>query len=161
MRAATFLAALAGASSASAAVFRIAATTISYDWDVTGWSAGCAESGCSYDFNITGAGNETSKPPRPGFMAYCTGQGEGADYQVCEQLDTEDNDARVVAKLLASNGTANGTGSAHIQVSLRYTDLETSTTWWNYTGDAFAPYNQFSTPGEEFTIRPDEVFGVA
>ena len=51
MRADILLTALAGASSASAAVFRIAADTMEYDWDVTNWSAGCARAGCYYGSN--------------------------------------------------------------------------------------------------------------
>jgi hypothetical protein len=77
------------------------------------------------DFNITGAANLTSRPPTPGFKAYCVGSGEGAPYELCTRLDDEDTDAVVVAKLLPSNITPNGTRIATIQVSLRYTDLYT------------------------------------
>ncbi|CAJ2502774.1 Uu.00g101680.m01.CDS01 [Anthostomella pinea] len=164
MRASTILTALAGASSASAAVMRLATTSLralSYDWAVTGWSAGCARAGCYYDFNITGDANTTAKPQRPGFKAYCSGQ-EGEGYRACTQLDSEGNDAEVVAKLFPHNITANGTSSLpHIQVSLRYTDLDSASTWWNYTGDAYARFNQFVAPPMNFSITPDEVFGVA
>ncbi|KAI3326255.1 hypothetical protein HD806DRAFT_441502 [Xylariaceae sp. AK1471] len=161
MRADILLTALAGASSASAMIMRIAASSIHYDWDVTGWSAGCARQGCYYDFNITGAANLTSRPPTPRFKAYCSGSGEGAAYRLCTRLDHEDTDALVVAKLLPSNITANGTRLATIQVSLRYTDLYTSTTWWNFTGHGSSFYNQFVAPLQNFTITPDEITGVA
>lgn len=48
MRADIFLAALVGASSASATVMRILAESMNYNWAVTGWSAGCARAGCFY-----------------------------------------------------------------------------------------------------------------
>lgn len=161
MRADLFLAALAGASSASARVLRIAADSIEYNWDVTGWSAGCARAGCYYDFNITGDANLTSKPPTPAFKAYCAGEGEGSPYRLCQRIDDEDTDAIVVAKLLQSNTTINGTRPAIIQVSLKYTDLYTPTTWWNFTGHASSFYNQFVAPLQNFTITPDEITGVA
>ncbi|KAI1746531.1 hypothetical protein F4782DRAFT_54767 [Xylaria castorea] len=161
MRADILLTALAGASSASAAVMRIAADTLVYDWAVTGWSAGCARAGCYYDFNITGAANLTSRPPTPAFKAYCSGDGEGSPYRLCTRLDTEKTDAIVVAKLLKSEIQPNGTRPATIQVSLKYTDLYTPTTWWNFTGHASSFYNQFSAPVQNFTITPDEITGVA
>ncbi|GAW17032.1 hypothetical protein EKO27_g4030 [Xylaria grammica] len=161
MRAGILLTALMGASSASASVMRIAADSMEYDWAVTGWSAGCARSGCYYDFNVTGVQNLTQRPATPAFKAYCSGFGEGAPYRLCDRLDEEDTDAIVVAKLLPSNITANGTRSAIIQVSLKYTDLETPTTWWNFTGHAASFYNQFSAPLQNFTITPSEIIGVA
>ncbi|KAI1194800.1 hypothetical protein F5X97DRAFT_263953 [Nemania serpens] len=160
MRADIFLAALVGASSASAAVMRILAESIQYNWAVTGWNAGCARAGCFYDFNITGVGNLTSRPPTPGFKAYCSGEGEGSPYRLCDRLDSEDTDAIVVAKLLPSS-ILNGTRPATIQVSLKYTDLDTPTTWWNFTGHASSFYNQFVAPSQNFTITPDEITGVA
>ncbi|TGJ88714.1 hypothetical protein E0Z10_g31 [Xylaria hypoxylon] len=161
MRANILLTALAGASSASASVMRIAADSMEYDWAVTGWSAGCARAGCYYDFNITGAENLTQSPATPAFKAYCSGYYEGAPYTLCERLDEEDTDATVVAKLLPSNITANGSRYAVIQVSLEYTDLETPTTWWNFTGHASSIYNQFVAPLQSFTITPSEIIGVA
>ncbi|KAI1181973.1 hypothetical protein F5B17DRAFT_444615 [Nemania serpens] len=160
MRADIFLAALVGASSASATVMRILAESMNYNWAVTGWSAGCARAGCFYDFNITGAANLTSRPPTPAFKAYCSGEGEGSPYRLCDRLDEEDTDAIVVAKLLPGTIT-NGTRPATIQVSLKYTDLDTPTTWWNFTGHASSFYNQFVAPVQNFTITPDEITGVA
>ncbi|KAJ2968524.1 hypothetical protein NUW58_g10204 [Xylaria curta] len=181
MRVGTLLTALMGASSVSAAVMKIAAETLDYNWEVTGWSAGCARS-CYYDFNITGVENLKSRPPTPAFKAYCAGDGEGSPYRLCSRLDEEETDAIVVAKLLPSIVSPNGTRTAVIQVSLRYTDLYTpyvlprnrgtyvkgqlanavySTTWWNFTGHASSFYNQFSAPLQNFTITPDEILGVA
>ncbi|KAL7622937.1 hypothetical protein AAE478_006616 [Parahypoxylon ruwenzoriense] len=163
MRVTSVLTAVAGASSASAAVMQIAATTLSWNWTVTGWSAGCARSGCYYDFNVTGIGNDTSRPARPSFKAYCSGQGEGADYRACTALEEAGTDYSVVAKLLPRNTAVNETSPAppQIQVSLKFTDLDTPTTWWNYTGKAEAAYNQFVAPLMNFTITPDTIFGVA
>ncbi|KAI1355144.1 hypothetical protein F5Y01DRAFT_270924 [Xylaria sp. FL0043] len=161
MRVAVLLTALAGASSSvSAAVMRIAAESMEYNWAVTGWSAGCAKSGCSYDFNITGAENLTQYPKTPAFKAYCAGFGEGSPYRLCDRLDDGKTDAIVVAKLLPSN-TTNGTRHAKIQVSLKYTDLDSPTTWWNFTGHADSVYNQFVAPLQNFTITPSEITGVA
>ncbi|KAI1156926.1 hypothetical protein F4825DRAFT_140447 [Nemania diffusa] len=124
MRADIVFAALASASSASAAVMRVSTESMVYDWAVTGWNAGCARAGCYYDFNVTGAANLTSMPPTPAFKAYCSGDGEGSPYRLCTRLDDEDTDAIVVAKLLPST-IINNTRAAMIQVSLKYTDLYT------------------------------------
>lgn len=114
------------------------------------------------DFNVTGTGNTTARPGRPSFKAYCNGGPEGAEYKVCMGLEETETDYVVVAKLLANNNTGNGTSQRpQIQVSLKYTDLETPTTWWNYTGKAEASYNQFVAPLMNFTITPDTVIGVA
>ncbi|KAI1380827.1 hypothetical protein F4677DRAFT_404750 [Hypoxylon crocopeplum] len=161
MRASPLLATLAGISTASAVMMQIAAEDVSWDWAVTGWSAGCARE-CYYDFNLTGIGNSTERPPKPSFKAYCSGQGEGADYKLCTAIAESETDTLVVAKLLPSNNATNGTSHRPlIQTSVRFTDLETSTTWWNYTGKAEASYNQFVAPLMNFTITPDTVFGVA
>ncbi|KAI0479758.1 hypothetical protein F4859DRAFT_449114 [Xylaria cf. heliscus] len=161
MRADIIFAAIAGASSASAAVLRIAADTMDYSWEVTGWSAGCARAGCYYDFNVTGAENLSSNPATPAFKAYCAGEGEGSPYRLCTRLDDGKDDAVVVAKLLPSTTQEDGSRPATIQVSLKYTDLNTPTTWWNFTGHAASFYNQFNAPLQSFTITPDEITGVA
>ncbi|KAI0386581.1 hypothetical protein F5Y04DRAFT_241800 [Hypomontagnella monticulosa] len=159
MRISSLLAATAAASTASAAVMRIAASSISWKWTVTGWSAGCAEQ-CHYDFNVTAVGNSTGKPATPSFKAYCSGEGEGAGYQVCKTLEESETDYRVAAQLLPSNSTGSAR-RAQIQVSLQYTDLQTPSTWWNYTGKAEALYNEYAAPFMNFTITPDTVYGVA
>ncbi|KAI1389830.1 uncharacterized protein F4822DRAFT_215541 [Hypoxylon trugodes] len=162
MRVSSFLATLASTSIASAAVMRLAADSISWSWTVTGWSAGCAKQ-CNYDFNVTGVGNHSDKPATPSFKAHCSGQGEGAAYEACTALGESETEFAVVAKLLSSNNnTSNGTSHRpRIQVSLKYTDLDSPTTWWNYTGKAEASYNQYAASVLNFTITPDEVFGVA
>lgn len=114
------------------------------------------------DFNITGIGNSTDRPPSPSFKAHCSGEGEGADFSACSALEKAETDYEVNAKLLPSKNSTNGTTHRpQIQVSLRYTDLYTESTWWNFTGQADASYNQFVAPLMNFTITPDTVYGVA
>ncbi|KAH6655509.1 hypothetical protein BKA67DRAFT_657444 [Truncatella angustata] len=159
MRTATILAAMASA--VSAVTFHVQAVE-GYDWDVTAWSAGCERSGCYYDFNVSGPADDQN-PPRPAFLAYCSGFGEGAEYDECTLLDEGDVARRVVAKLLPAirfNSTNTST-IAQIQVSFQYTDLEVSTTWWNFTGHGNSSYNQFVAPLQNFTIKPDTISGVA
>ncbi|KAI1434300.1 hypothetical protein GGR50DRAFT_663285 [Xylaria sp. CBS 124048] len=162
MRADIILAAIAGASSASASVMRIASETMEYDWTVTGWKAGCLHKECAYDFTISGPLNLTSRPETPAFEAHCAGNGEGSPYRLCKRVDSEKTDAIVVSKLLPNtNPTTNGTHPAIIQVSLKYTDLNSPTTWWNFTGHAASIYNELLSPLQSFTITPDEIEGVA
>ncbi|KAI1763959.1 hypothetical protein GGR53DRAFT_495627 [Hypoxylon sp. FL1150] len=159
MRVTPILATLASASTASAAVIRIVAGGVSWNWMVTGWSAGCAET-CHLDFNVTATGNSTGKPPSPSFKAHCSGEGEGADFKACTQLEQSETALAVVAKLLPTNDSTNGTShQPQIQVSLQYTDLKSESTWWNFTGQAEASYNQRALTN--FTITPDTVYGVA
>ncbi|KAI0164227.1 hypothetical protein GGR52DRAFT_111280 [Hypoxylon sp. FL1284] len=157
MRVTPVLATLASASTASAAVMHIAATTLSWNWSVTQWGAGCNDT-CTYDFDVAAAGNATSKPPRPSFKAHCSGEGEGAGYTFCKNLAKTETPYHVVAQLLPSNDSSH---RPQIQVSLEYTDLESNSTWWNFTGKAEASYNQFSAPLLNFTITPDTLAGVA
>ncbi|OTB09074.1 hypothetical protein M426DRAFT_18459 [Hypoxylon sp. CI-4A] len=162
MRASSLLTTVAGVSAASAAVMKIASDDAGWDWAVTGWSAGCARAGCYYDFNVTGVGSTTAYPKTPSFKAYCSGEGEGASYRACTTLQDSETDYEVVAKLLPSNSSTNGTShKPNIQVSLQYTDLDSPTTWWNYSGKAEASYNQFVAPLMNFTITPDTIYGVA
>lgn len=122
MRAATFVAALATA--VSATTFKVLDVE-GYDWDVTNWSAGCARSGCYADFNVSGPADD-QKPPRPAFFAYCSVFGEDAPYEECTLLDTGDVARRVRAKLLPATRSNDTNTIAHIQVSYQYTDLQTS-----------------------------------
>ncbi|KAI0143959.1 hypothetical protein F4776DRAFT_661060 [Hypoxylon sp. NC0597] len=161
MRVSSLLATIAGASISSAAVMRIAADSLYWSWTVTEWTAGCV-GGCHYDFNVTGIGNSTAKPAKPSFKAHCSGQGEGADYKACQATGESETSYVVVAKLLPRTNITNGTlPQPRIQVSLKFTDLDTSTAWWNFTGKAEARFNQHVAPPMNFTIVPDEVFGVA
>ncbi|KAI1140448.1 hypothetical protein F5Y05DRAFT_318544 [Hypoxylon sp. FL0543] len=163
MRVSSLLASVAGASAASAAVMRVAADSMGWNWAVTEWTAGCAgASNCHYDFNVTGIGNSTDYPATPSFKAYCSGQGEGAPYKACTATGESETAYVVAAKLLPKTNVTNGTlPQPHIQVSIQFTDLNSASTWWNYTGRAEAKYNQFVAPPMNFTIVPDEIFGVA
>lgn len=126
MRGAAVFATLATA--VSAVTFHVEAVE-NYDWDITNWSAGCAMSGCYYDFNVSGPA-DSGAPARPAFLAYCSGQGEGGAYAECDLLDEAEVSRVVVAKLLpsiSSNTTSNTTDViARVQVSFKYTDLQTS-----------------------------------
>ncbi|KAI5860135.1 hypothetical protein GGS23DRAFT_599784 [Durotheca rogersii] len=155
MRVSSVLAVAAGVSTASAAPTQAAAAAQSWEWAVTEWSAGY--------FKIAGVGDSTSKPATPSFKAYCNGAGEGADYSACTILEEAETPYAVVAKLLPRAPATNESTSNPpvIQVSLQFTDLETPTTWWNYTGKAEARYNQFVAPAMNFTITPDTIHGVA
>ncbi|KAI0134685.1 hypothetical protein BJ170DRAFT_591646 [Xylariales sp. AK1849] len=159
MRIAAVLTTLAMAVSAFPAAMKVEAVE-GYDWEVTGWNAGCARAGCSYDFNVSGVATDNA-PARPAFLAYCYGFGEGSPYQVCDLLDDASVDRQVVAKLLPATKSNVSDYITHIQVSLQYTDLETPTTWWNFTGTGDAKYNAFVAPAMNFTIKPDTIFGVA
>jgi hypothetical protein len=53
MRATILLAVLSGVGAASAMVVKIAAESTNYDWDVTGWNAGCINEGCFYGSSYT------------------------------------------------------------------------------------------------------------
>jgi hypothetical protein len=121
MRGATALAALA--STVTGTAFRTQAVE-GYDWDVTNWSAGCARAGCYYDFNISGPA-DSNNPARPAFLAYCSGSGEGADYEKCELFDEASVQRVVAAKLLTSTTSNSSDTIAHIQVTFKYQDLET------------------------------------
>ncbi|KAF7516502.1 hypothetical protein G7054_g14131 [Neopestalotiopsis clavispora] len=160
MRAAVLVASLAAAVSAGTP-FRVQAVE-GYDWSIENWQAGCDDEGCHYDFNVSAPADDNN-PARPAFLAYCTGGGEGDPYEECDLLDESDVARRVVAKLLPS--TPSNTSSdtvAHIELSFKYTDLQTSTTWWNFTGDGDASYNEDSTtPLMNFTIKPDSITAAA
>ncbi|RYP05386.1 hypothetical protein DL765_009850 [Monosporascus sp. GIB2] len=164
MRASSLFAALSAAAASNAMTFSIMAAeeqTVDYAWEVTGWSAGCSRRGCYYNFNITAEANTTSYPQRPAFSAYCHGYGEGAPYELCQLLMEPEVPLGVEAKLLPADRSPNETTKANIQVSVQHIDLESPTTYWNYTAKAQARYNQFVAPLMNFTMRPHEVFGVA
>ncbi|KAK6865051.1 hypothetical protein PG995_001579 [Apiospora arundinis] len=131
--------------------------TKDYSWDVTEWTASCPNTTCKYDFKVYGTENLAGNPKKPGFTARCAGDTEGSPYRLCT-LDDETNTRRVAAKLLPSDSKSANSTAARIQVSLQYIDLDTDSSWWNYTGHATTRYTQ--TP-LDFTITPDEIFGVA
>lgn len=118
-----------------------------YSWSVTGWSAGCARSGCYYGSSSLPSHLPTPLPllpnshiPKkliltslpdfnisapayndiPAFSAYCSGGGVGAALKPCGVNDDLPGNRGVAAHLLEAE-----TGSgAHIEVSLQWTDLE-------------------------------------
>ncbi|RYP74791.1 hypothetical protein DL769_003938 [Monosporascus sp. CRB-8-3] len=164
MRVGSLFAALSAAAVSNAMTFRVMSAEeqkMDYVWEVTGWSAGCARSGCYYDFNITAEANTTSFPQRPAFSAYCHGFGEGAPYELCDLLMEPKVPLAVEAKLLPADRAPNATTKANIQVSVQHIDLQTPTTYWNYTAKGQATYNQFVAPLMNFTMRPHEMFGAA
>ncbi|TVY82276.1 hypothetical protein LSUE1_G003087 [Lachnellula suecica] len=130
-----------------------------YSWQVTDWSAGCASSGCFYDFNIAGSNYKTDSFDFPPFTAACSGAGVGAPFTPCavNGPEGEPGNRGVVARLLPAETGA----GAHIEVSFEWVDLNQANTYYNFTGDAIASYNQFVGPLEAFTITPSSAFGVA
>ncbi|KUI74245.1 hypothetical protein VM1G_09738 [Cytospora mali] len=126
-----------------------------YTWTVTGWSAGCAHSGCYADFNVSA---EAWKTSIPAFKAYCSVGPEGAAYQSCKILDDEAERHLVAARLEAVNTT--GTG-AHLAVSYEFVDPNAPDTYWNYTAYALSTYNQAVSPLAKFSMTPSEIWGVA
>ncbi|KAI1270241.1 hypothetical protein F5Y18DRAFT_421729 [Xylariaceae sp. FL1019] len=165
MRFETLFAALAAASPAvgRALTFNsafVSAATLNYNWHVTEWKAGCSTGDCVYEFDIAGAANATSKPPRPEFKAFCSGHGEGAEYALCENQFNGTTPYVVVAKLQESNNsTTNGTRSATIQVSFIYETDDYIR--YNYTGQATSAYNELSSTRSHFAITPDQLSAVA
>ncbi|KUI58537.1 hypothetical protein VP1G_05852 [Cytospora mali] len=159
--AAGFIALLAGAeahlwSKPATKLIKPSANVVSnYTWTVTGWDAGCSDSGCYADFNVSAAAWKTSIPA---FKAYCSVGPEGASYQGCEVLDEETERHLVSARLEAVNTT--GTG-AHLAVSYEFVDPNASGTYWNYTAYADAPYNQFVSTPAKFSMTPSEIWGAA
>lgn len=117
-----FLAILASAATALAAAVPQAATSntglpANYTWPVENWHAGCARSGCSYNFNVTGVQDGLY----PGFKAYCSGYDTGY-YKSCEILNgTSTSGIPFVAASLRPNFQ---NGIATMSVSLSFTDAD-------------------------------------
>ena len=89
-----------------------------YHWNVTGWNAGCARAGCTYNFNVSG----TIDNIYPGFKAYCNGDDTGY-YKDCEILEgVSTSGTPFVAASLRPNF---GNGIATMSVSLSFTDADT------------------------------------
>lgn len=161
MRVAAVLTTIVAVAAAKSLKFMTLAAETEYEWRVTNWMAGCAQSGCSYDFEIQGPALNT-RPHKPAFRAHCGGAGEGSPYRLCAMVDnsTVALARRVAAKLLPQPTGSNST-VVYLQVSYKFTDLQNPTTWWNYTGHTNTSYNQDVSPKLDFTIIPDEIFGVA
>jgi hypothetical protein len=70
------LAILASATAATPLAPRQITIPSPWTWHVTGWEAGCARGGCSYNFNVT----VPSVPGQiAGVKAYCYGREDGYD----------------------------------------------------------------------------------
>ncbi|KAL2070069.1 hypothetical protein VTL71DRAFT_14749 [Oculimacula yallundae] len=124
-----------------------------YSWSVTDWSAGCGRAGCYYYFNISAPAYNSI----PAFSAYCSGAPEDKFSKACEVNDGQTPNRGVAAHLLEAE---TGTG-AHIQVSYQFSELDTPSTYYNFTGNATTIYNQFVAPLQKFTITPSSAYGVA
>ncbi|KAK8089938.1 hypothetical protein PG997_004899 [Apiospora hydei] len=152
--------------------------TADYSWDVSEWTASCPNTTCKYgmfafflfsfvppadqiyaaDFKVHGTENMNGNPKRPGFTAHCAGDTEGSPYRLCTLDEQSEKMRRVAAKLLPWTTKSANSTSARIQVSFQYTDLDSDSAWWNFTGHATSRYTH--TP-LDFKIKPDEIFGVA
>ncbi|KXT02951.1 hypothetical protein AC578_10599 [Pseudocercospora eumusae] len=123
-----------------------------YTWCVENWHAGCIQSGCTYNFNVT----STKQNLYPGFKAYCTGTDTGY-YTNCELLEYVSTSG--VPSVAASLRPNVDNGIATMSVSLAFTDADTGITR-NISGWHDASYNAFVAPLENFTIEPTEIFAV-
>ncbi|KAK5135753.1 hypothetical protein LTR08_004739 [Meristemomyces frigidus] len=129
--------------------------TAEYRWQVTGWSAGCARSGCYYDFNVTGPEDGNI----PCFQAYCSGDDVGY-FKQCEILSgSSTSSIPSVAAELDHYNTSTADGIAAMAVSLSFVDADSGARY-NYTGHHNATYNQFAAPLESFKIKPDSATAV-
>ncbi|KAF2193759.1 hypothetical protein K469DRAFT_619047 [Zopfia rhizophila CBS 207.26] len=125
-----------------------------WNWQVEGWHAGCARSGCSYNFNIT---VPTIEGEIGGVKAYCSGYENGAFFIPCQILEGVNNG--VAAKLLPREDES-GRGPQQFAVSFLKASYEGSP-YYNFTAYHETIYNAFVAPLQNFTMTPTEVFGVA
>lgn len=104
----------------SAAVLTAAQQTApqGYQWSVLNWGAGCARSGCYYDFTIAGA----AVSPYPGFFATCSGNDDGA-FVSCDVLGYSGYNVTTAPSVLSLVAPSTGDG-AHLQVSLLFDSEE-------------------------------------
>ncbi|KAK4626351.1 hypothetical protein CLAFUW4_04706 [Fulvia fulva] len=130
-----------------------------YSWAVSGWSAGTARSGSSYDFNATGIKDGYL----PGFKAYCGGDDVGC-FKDCTLPEGETNEGTgppfVSAKLRPNQQDQ----IAQVTLSLKFQCAScTDPATYNFTGTHDATYNQFSPDlsASEFEVVVDGLTGVA
>ncbi|CAG8982100.1 hypothetical protein HYALB_00003192 [Hymenoscyphus albidus] len=151
-----------------------------YKWEVVDWSAGCSRSGCVYSFNITGQ-EFGSDPAVPSFSARCVGSSDrfgGSLLTPCGVNDEGKGNRGVLSQLLPVDEA--GTG-AHLNVAYRVTRLDipvpeqvfpiaildekrlidVSGSYYSYTANTTAPYNQFSGPTESFKLFPELLLPIA
>lgn len=88
-----------------------------YHWNVTGWNAGCARAGCTYNFNVTGHQDGVY----PGFLAYCSGTDVGY-FESCDILAGVSTSGTPSAS--ASLQPSVQDGNAHMAVSLSFVDAD-------------------------------------
>lgn len=86
-----------------------------YYWSVYDWQAGCASSGCSYNFNVTGVQDGLY----PGFLAYCNGYDTGF-YGQCQILNATSTSG--IPFVSASLQPSKQDGVAKMSVSLEFVD---------------------------------------
>ena len=102
-----------------------------WNWQVEGWSAGCARAGCYYDFNVT---IPTVENGPAGVKAYCSGSEEGYDssfsvpstFRNCQLLEGVNNGvaARFNLREQSSPGQGGSMGPSEIEVSFGYVIAE-------------------------------------
>lgn len=81
-----------------------------WNWHVSNWEAGCAQSGCTYNFNIT---VPTVDGQIAGVKAYCNG-GETSDFTACQIIDGVNNGVSAMFSPRTSN---DGTGPKDIMIT--------------------------------------------
>ncbi|CAG8961828.1 hypothetical protein HYFRA_00014004 [Hymenoscyphus fraxineus] len=134
-----------------------------YIWDVVAWEAGCSRGGCVYSFNITGR-EFGSDPAVPAFSARCLGSSDalgGSLLTPCGINDEGLGNRGVLSQLLPVD--EHGTG-AHLSVHYRVTRTDIPVpegSFYSYTANTTAPYNQFSAPPMSFTMSPELLLPMA
>ncbi|EMF08837.1 uncharacterized protein SEPMUDRAFT_151752 [Sphaerulina musiva SO2202] len=124
-----------------------------YYWSVYDWQAGCASSGCSYNFNVTGVQDGLY----PGFLAYCNGYDTGF-YGQCQILNATSTSG--IPFVSASLQPSKQDGVAKMSVSLEFVD-SASNIKYNISAFADATYNAFVAPLQDFTVTPSVVTKIA
>ncbi|TID14110.1 hypothetical protein E6O75_ATG07342 [Venturia nashicola] len=116
-------------------------------WNISNWEAGCARSGCFYNFNVTGRPDDVV----PSFAAYCNGYEYRTNvtyFQPCAIYDKGEGNRGVSARFIPRKG--NGI-LEKVAISFAYTNLTTGTVR-NFTGEANITMNQFVAPPQNYSI---------
>lgn len=176
----TILALSAGALASPVLQARQIAIPENWSWHVSGWEAGCARSGCYYNFNVT---VPTVEGQIGGVKAYCNGYENGYYrkgnwYQNCQILDGVNNGVAAKLSERPAESDESSTSPQEILISFElgaYEDmcvdentesrrpqmLTTDSPAYNFTGSHKTIYNQFVAPLQEFDVKPTEVSAVA
>lgn len=121
MKSITTLAFLAAAAQAATTFTLSSEAWKDWTWAVSGWNAGCARHGCSYDFNVTVPANPTlpSVPLNSSVKAYCSGYETDNHFTLCTILTGGELDPHkaVAAKFLPRDTNATDLGPKKIAVS--------------------------------------------